>query len=279
MSEEFNAFDVMGIKPFKRHSASQINSFNGYRTDWAMERIFGISSYEDNVDTARGKAVEEGLNHYIRGVQLHVDDEGNPTGNKNINECCAYAVNVFKDLVKNINSDKKLEYTQSITPCVNASCLYFSEKYPIRELGMQNSFEIEMPGCEYPLVGYLDYKDSNNKIIIDKKVKAKTPSELPQGYIVQGALYRYATGVKHIEFNFSIPLKTQPEKIVPLKLTDAQYEWGLKLAFSTAKAIEKVHEAAQGMDLQTLKSFFMPNPESFYDAEKREKAMKFFEMM
>lgn len=277
MSEEFTEADF-GIKPFKRHSASQINSFLDYKPEWAMERLFGVKKYEESVDTARGKAVEEGLNHYIRGVQNLVDEKGNPTGNKNITECCGYAVEQFREMVKDVKSDKKLEYTQTITPCVEGSCLYFSEHYPIRNLGMQDSFEIEMEGCKYPLVGYLDYKCRDNKIIIDKKVKAKTPTNntIPQGYVVQGALYRYATGIKHIEFNFSIPLKTQPNKVLAIKLSDAEYEWGLNLARKAMKAIELTHEAAQGMDMDTLKAFFMPSPDSFWDADKRKTAMDFF---
>lgn len=259
-----------------RHSASAINSFIEYRSEWAMQRIFKCSKFKENLDTARGKAIEEGINFFIDGVQKMTDENGERIGSPNPDRCAEHAVKIFTNLTETIESEKKIDYMQSIYPSVTEAVASYQAKYNVKNLKKQVKIEGKLPGCRLPILGYLDYEETGIRVI-DNKVKGKTPSSLPQGYIIQGGIYNHITGLP-VEFHFEIPLKKETKMLV-LKLSKEEAEYGLKMACEAAKSIEKIFDGiASGLfDYDMLKSIFFPNMASVFGEDKeREIAAHYF---
>lgn len=264
------------LPELKRHSASQLTSFLEYRTDWFMERIAGIKKFEENINTARGKAIESAINFFLYGFQDIRDDKGEPLGSRDMTECIRHAISEWDRYTENIQDDKKLEYKQSIGPAVDAAIGSFRDKYDIRKLVMQHNINITLDGCSKPLTGFLDYVqfDPRHGLVIDNKVSGRTPSQLSQAYQIQGSIYRKATGLP-VEFHFVIPLKKGPE-IKVIRLSDAEYEYGLNLATKAALAIEQIFSDIQNIEYNTLRALFFPNPDAYYDQNKAREVRKYF---
>lgn len=256
------------LPTLERHSASGINSFIEYRSEWAMQKIFKCSKFSENVDTARGKAIEEGINFWVDGIHGVKDDSNNPIGSKNPDKCAEHAVKVFNDYVKDIESEKKIDYVQTIYPSVIEAITSYGQRYKVKEMQKQYKIEGRLPGCKKPLVGYLDYIIPG-QLVVDNKVKGKSLTQLPQGYLIQGAIYNFITGLP-VEFHFEIPLKKET-KIIVLRQTKEECEYGLNMAIEAAKAIEKIFDGIESglFDFDMLKSIFFPNMASVFGAEKQ----------
>jgi hypothetical protein len=234
----------------KRHSASQLNSFIGYRADWFLQRIRGIRTGV-GVHAYRGTAVEAGMNHFIENEV-------------SVEECVKHAFAVYAQ--ESIGSPDNFDIRQSVGPATIAGIKSFEEKgYFIDPPVLQAEISCLLPGCRVQLYGKLDYDFDN--IIIDNKVVGKTPSSLKQDYILQGAVYRYATG-KDVKFHFVIPQK-KGIGIKEIQLTDKEYDFGLQLASKAAQCIERIYDNLANLDGELLESLFFTNPSALYDPKAK----------
>ncbi len=234
----------------KRHSASQLNSFLEYRADWFLSRIRGIKT-SVGPHAWRGTAVEAGLNKFI---------EEDTTKE----ECIKHALAVYTQ--ESLGSTDNFEIRQSIGPAVIAAIDSFDDKgYLLDPPVMQEEITCILPGCKKELYGKLDY--SFGKFIVDNKVVGKKPSSLKQGYVLQGAVYRFATG-KPVKFHFEVPQK-KGVQVVEITLSDEEYEYGLKLASKAAKCIEVIYDRLEEMDGELLEAIFMTNPTSLFDPKSK----------
>lgn len=235
------------IPELKHHSASSINSFIEYRPDWFLARIRGIYS-KAGVAASRGTAVEAGINHYIE------QEKGD------VKECIKHALEVYtKD---SIGSPENFDIRQSIGPCVIAGVQSFEDRgYIVNPPKLQAEINCKLPGCKKGVYGKLDYLFDDS--VVDNKVTAKTPSALKQGYVLQGAIYRFATDLP-VRFHFIIPQKTGV-KIKEIELTDDDYAFGLELATKAAQNIELIFDRISEFDGSLLEALFFTNPSAVWD--------------
>jgi hypothetical protein len=242
--------DDFHIPVLKRHSASQLNSFLGYRADWFLSRIRGIRTGV-GAHAWRGTAVEAGLNKFI---------EEDTTKE----ECIKHALKVYTQ--ESLGSTDNFEIRQSIGPSVIVAIDSFEDKgYLLDPPEMQEEITCTLPGCKKELYGKLDY--SFDKFIVDNKVVGKKPSSLKQDYVLQGAVYRFATG-KPVKFHFVIPQK-KAIQVIELTLSDEEYEYGLALATKAARCIETIYDRLGELDGELLEALFMTNPSSLYDPKAK----------
>lgn len=241
----------------KHHSASSINSFIGQRAAWFYKYYLGNKDFKPSKDAARGNAVEAALNYWVT--------EPEP----DIQEAIKIAHKVFVDKTLGVN-DITPEFRNSINKCVNKAIAAFNERYQSTKFEIQKkiSFDLSGEGIKIPIIGFLDF--DSNKLIVDCKVTGKSPSKLSQEHIVQGALYKRATG-KEVEFFYVVPLAdTKKEQdrvnIIPLRLGNTEYELGLTLAKNALYAMERLYQsAADGLDLRAA---FFPDPSKLYKSDK-----------
>ena len=249
----------MSLLPeLKRHSPSSLSSFIEYRSSWFIQRIRGEYN-KAGVFAARGTAVEAGMNHYIEN-------------DVKIEDCIKHALGVYTQ--ESIGQPDNFDVRQSIAPCVKAGIQSFEELgYLIDPPVLQAEINCSLEGCRKGVYGKLDYLFEGKKIV-DNKVVSKTPSSLKQGYILQGAIYRYATGLP-IDFHFVVPLKTGV-KIKIITLTDEEYEYGLRLATRAAQCVETIFDNLDHMDGDLLEALFFTNPCSVFDYSEKAVHSKHF---
>lgn len=238
----------------KHHSASSINSFIGQRASWYNKYYLGNKEFTPSKHAARGNAVEAALNYWTQ--------EKEP----NIQEAIKVAHAEF--VSKTNGLDVEIEFRSSINKLVNTAIAAFSERYKSEDCEIQKKIHFQFDDLEIPILGFLDF--SFNKLIVDCKITGKTPSKLSQEHIIQGSLYKKATG-KEVEFFYVIPLAdTKKEKdrvtIKPIALTNQDYESGLKLAKQALYAMERLYKsAADGLDLRAA---FFPDPSKLWPSDK-----------
>jgi hypothetical protein len=236
---------------YPHHSASSINSFIEYRPKWFLEKFRGIRM-PGNAAMHRGTAVEHGLNHFFK-EQCSYDD-AQAEGLKKFNELC-------------LTLTPDPEMTASIKPCVLAAIQHFdNDDHPWCSYTpvMQGAFLQNIEELDLPIKGYFDYLWKDDEIIkqaTDLKCVNKTPPQLKQSYIIQGALYRHITKAP-VEFVFIIPLKKEV-KVHTIKITDEDYEWGMRQIRNYGAVIERIIKLP--IDQSILADCFVPNPAEFYN--------------
>ncbi len=257
MSALNNIFDI------KHHSPSTINSFIGYRHEWYLRKIRGVS-FPGNHHMARGKAVEEGINHYLKH-ECGVD------------EAVKAALELWGNEIMTLGDN--FDMRQSIGKCVAAGIDSFREKgYDDGGTSMQDKISVTLPGCDLPTIGYLDYKRTDR--IVDNKCVSKTPTQNKatgrykhkQDYILQGAVYKLATGLDPY-FHYIIPLKGEI-KVVEEGITDEEFDWGIKLATKGAQAIERI--LANPIDGDLFQAMMFPNVDAIYEGAQLNITLKEF---
>lgn len=252
------------LPELKHHSASTINSFLTNRAQWYRNKIIG-DKFQGSEHTARGTAVEAGINHWLSG-----DTDATV-------ESVKHAISIWDKEIgyfdPKLDPDKELEFKQTLAPLVNAGIKSvkerYSEKYN-RELVQQYKIAVDVPGCQFPALGYLDWIIPDT-LVIDNKVTGKTPSKLSQNYIVQGAVYVKATKLP-VEFHFEVALKTP--KCVVIRITEEEVEYGWKLFCRACRAIEAIFAAP--LDGELMENLFLANPDSFYNQKDINKALEDF---
>jgi hypothetical protein len=212
------------IDNFHHHSASSVNGFIENRFTWYLKKVRGMK-IPGNPAMCRGTAVEAGINHYI------TDPEGN------IDKACEVAIKSFKE--ETAAMLVMPEMRTSIPLCVKEGIKSVMENYGSEGCSLQEKVEINLPGLQYPTLGYLDWRWKNKKLVVDNKVTGKKPSELKQSYKVQGALYKHATG-DAVQFHFIICSEKNVVKTHIIPITEADYSYGMRLYTLAAKAVEIV---------------------------------------
>jgi len=238
----------------KHHSASSINKFVSQRALWYLEKLKKIP-FKGNQNTARGKAVEEGMNKHFEGY--------------NEQECIRHACQVFTE--NTIGMIVVPTFRATIAPMVKEGIKSITSSFEGTP-AMQGKIHLDLPSVQRPIIGYLDY--DYDKMIVDNKVSGKTPNELSLNYKIQGAIYKEATG-KDVYFHYVIPLK-ESVKTKIIKLSDAEYKQGILFATKAAEAIEKVIDSC--VDYDTMMAFCFPNPGSMFGGEEEALVMKHWEV-
>lgn len=255
------------IKKPTYHSPSTVNSFLENRAAWFRNKICG-DKFQGSKDTARGTAVEAGINYWLNG-----DTESTIEGIKHGMETWAKETEFFqedKDFIEN-----ELEYKQSIAPLVNIGCDSVYNKYVIPfNSAPKQQYKIEgnIPGCKWPSFGYIDWFFEKKKVV-DNKVSKRSPSSLSQSYKMQGSVYHKATGLP-VDFHFEIANKTPVIKILSMTKDDIDYGW--KLFCRACRAIEHIFDFIDSVDYDLLENLFLPNPDAFYNEKDVKKALTDF---
>ena len=232
-------------------SASTINSFIEYRHQFFASKVEKLP-FVTNVNMARGKAVEHGINVMLNGR----DEQTAQTG----------ALNVWQKEIKGIGLDPRtVEFQATLAEGVRTGGEYY-RKVDERAPTQQQKIEITLDGCKLPIIGYLDYL--YNEFVRDCKITGKTPSKLRQSYIIQGAIYKKAMDLP-VWFDFGIPLKGG-WKWKPIPLTDEEYEFGLSYAIAAAKNIEALQNSIDPSEVMELCLAF-PNLDAIWDDKEKDR--------
>jgi len=243
------------IPELKRHSASALNNFIENRTGWFVDKILSERG-PGNGYMFRGTAVEHGIN-----VWLEKD--------ASLDECIAEAIKKFNDEALGASGSEIFDCRQSIAPCVKRGIESFKNGYLSKheKPTMQQTIEFTFKGCKKPVFGYMDYL-FDGEFVVDNKVVSRTPSSLKQAYVLQGSIYRKATGLP-VEFHFiTPPMKTKGSDVKIIRLTDEEYDFGLRLAHRACLAIENIFDNIHRLDYDLLMSLFFINPDSFYNEKE-----------
>ena len=170
-------------------SPSTVNSFVQYKHSWYMQKVLG-ASFSSTHYFERGKAVEEGTRLVLEGESL---EDATSAANKMMresfeklslsqedrDECVEYALKM-RDYIK-FASDGLRKYGE----------LNDRKDPSWTKLGVR--IEYKHPKVPIPFYGFLDFKYDD--VVVDLKVKSKKPSSLDQGYIYQGLIYQWGTGL------------------------------------------------------------------------------------
>lgn len=240
-------------------SASHINTFITNRPKW-FARYFRDMKFTPNLFVNRGHAVEEGVVNYLTN------------GTRNITDAIAAAMKKYDELLVGLVDN--LEIRQSIGPLVSTLITGNDDYAGYEELLIsqgvpktQEPIKIFLDGCSIPVIGYIDFLFK--KCVIDNKAVKKTPRSLSQDYILQGSLYRKATGLP-VRFMYGIAGKKPSIKIITL--SDEEYEFGIKLATQAAQAIERIIETP--LDGGLLEALMFPDPSGGYGGSEQQEVCK-----
>jgi hypothetical protein len=237
-------------------SPSTINSFIERRGTWYRQKVEGMK-FQPNPNMARGTAVEHAINVWLATGEISVE----------------VALNKFdlelEDWKKTASASglaKHDEIRATIPGLVLLAHDHYDNEFTIRKPISQHKIECRLKGVSRPILGYLDY--FRPQILVnDSKVVSKTPSGLSQGYIIQGALYKEATGCD-VVFDFFIPNKIPVKKSI--KLTDDEYIYGISYATQAAKVLEELETCEDPKRVMKLMAF--PNLASFFTMEEKAEA-------
>jgi hypothetical protein len=235
-------------------SPSTINSFITDRFGFYKSKVLG-APFKGNGYTARGTAVEAGVNTLITG-------EGDPL------EVCN---NTFKEeLSKAGVSMLEVEYIYDSLPgLIDVAVDHFSAVFKNNDAKSQTFIEARLEGVERKVIGYLDFDMVN--LIVDCKVTSKSPSKLSQNYAIQGSVYRKATG-KQVEFHFVVPNKKPVIKTI--RLSDDEYSFYIAYATLAAQRIEAIERCECPKTMMNLILSF-PDLSAMWNDKDRNEAKKF----
>lgn len=244
-------------------SASNINKFITNRAAW-FASYFLKMPFNGNIHTIRGQAVETGIIHYVLNGDL----------------TAAIGAGVKDWEEKIVGIEDNIDFKQSIGPLIKVAIEGTDDEAGYKELisqfgkptvseKQQEKISIVLDGCSIPVIGYLDFPFK--KRIVDNKVSGKSPSCLSQDYIVQGSIYRKATGLP-VFFFFEVANKKPVIKV--FKLSDEEYEFGISLATKAAQAIERI--LANPIDGDLMRAFLFADPSGGYNKDEQ---MMVYKMM
>lgn len=241
----------------KHLSASTINAFITNRPKWFASKFLGLG-FNGSIHTTRGHAVEAGIVSWLR--------QGDMT------QAIKDAMEEYDKKIVGIEDN--IEFRQSVGPLVKVGIEgtddfsgYEEFKAKYGKAKTQEKISVNLDGCSIPVIGYLDFL--YGKRIIDNKVSGKSPSCLSQDYILQGAIYKKATGLP-VSFMFEIANKKPIVKII--ELSDDDYKFGIQLATKAAIAIERILDNPIDMDL--MRAFMFPDPSGGYGGEEQKEVCR-----
>lgn len=234
-------------------SASTINSFISSRYGFYQSKVKG-APFSGNAFTARGTAVEHAVNEWIEKKEGNFIDA---------------ALRKFDEEIAKTGLSKIAvqDERDAIPGLVELALGFYASEFSTHKAITQYKIECQLEGVNRKIIGYLDFFQFGHAVR-DSKVVSKTPSKLSQNYILQGALYRKATGLQ-VTFDFFIPNKKPVQKSI--SLSDDDYVFGLSYITRAAQVIEEIEQCDSPARMMELMSF--PNLDSMYnDNEKREAA-------
>ncbi len=255
MEDEFELTQDNGI--YMPHlSASTVNKFIEDRYGFYQSKVIG-ERFKPNVKMARGTAVEHGVNLFVTGTNTMLVE---------------MAIGKFDEEVNGIECDPQelKEVRDSIPGLLNLAIDHYREAFAFSNPEIQSKISAKLPGVSRELTGYLDYLVPK-KVVRDCKVVGVTPSKLKQGYIIQGSLYKFSTGLD-VVFDFFVANKKPVVKSI--KLTDNDYAFGLSYLIEACKVIEEIQVCESAQRMMQLMSF--PNLEAMWTlSDKKEAANKY----
>lgn len=238
MSQEKPIFTHSNNLNINHLSASTINLFITSRFGFYQSKIAG-APFQGSVHTARGQAIEHGVNTWIEkpecGVLLDVV-------NAKYDEECKKA-----GISKLAGEDMR----ESLPGLLEIALKFYKSEFATDKALTQQKIEGTLDGVDRVILGYLDYLQIG-KAVRDCKVSSKSPSKLSQSYILQGSFYRKTTGLP-VYFDFFIPNKKPVH--VPIKLNDDEYVFGLSYMTVAAKVIEELEQCDDPKRILKLMSF------------------------
>lgn len=206
------------MNPFARHgirhlSASSLRLYRDQPAAWVCRYLLGIKD-DGSAAMWRGNAVEAGLNHYLLGQPefatkaMHVSFEERAAG----------------------QADEQIHKEREALPMFLAQAREaLKDKPPLAPKDQQKKIELELPGIEVPLIGYIDYLWPDHGI--DLKTTWRMPSEPSAAHVEQMACYMLATGRP-----FHLCYVT-PKKWVTHEVTQAMADEAYDRVVAAARAV------------------------------------------
>lgn len=237
-------------------SASTINSFITNRTQFYASKVLR-QPFQGNRYTARGTAVEHAVN-----VWLENHDHPNPI---------QAALDKFDEEIKSaglssLDPDVS-EVRDSIPGLAGLALQFYQGQFSQVKPVPQTKETCKVDGVNREFLMYFDFLVPNN-CVRDCKCVSKTPSKLSQSYILQGSLYRHATGLKNVVFDFFVANKKPVQKSIAL--TDDEFVHGMSYLTRAAQVLEEMEECVSPSRVMELMSF--PDLSSFYSHEEKKAA-------
>ena len=236
-------------------SASTINSFINDRFGFWQSKV-AREPFKGSVHTARGKAVEHGVNTWIE--------------KPGCTDLLAEAHKVFDEEIKlaGISKFDAEDIRESVKGLLDEALKFYQPEFTERKAVTQRKISVRLDGVKREIIGYLDYFQPS-VAVRDSKVVSRTPSSLSQPYILQGALYRYAEKLP-VVFDFFVDNKKPVHK--PITLSDDEYLFGLSYLTRAAQVIEELEECDNPKRVMELMSF--PNLDNLWTHSDRVAACK-----
>ena len=235
-------------------SASTINSFIGSRYGFYQSKVKG-APFSGNQYTARGTAVEHAVNEWLE---------------KGTGDFIAAALTKFDEEVARAGLSRMAveDERDTIPGLVELALDFYGREFATHKAITQHKIDVQLDGINRKVVGYLDFYQFE-VAVRDSKVVSKTPSKLSQAYVLQGALYRKATGLP-VTFDFFIPNKKPVQKSITL--SDDEYVFGLSYLTRAAQVIEEIEGCDNPQRIFELMSF--PNLDSMYNENEKNVAAR-----
>jgi len=152
--------------------------------------------------------------------------------------------------VDNIRWDSDLDTVRSDAERITGA--YYRNVVPrIQPFATEQKFEVEIPGVEVPIIGYIDCQESNR--VIDTKTGKQASRKVKPSWALQGRLYSFATQ-KPTEYHSVSRAKTptivtalESEQMVVPVPTPQQMD-NLSVTVQTAAALVRYFLATIGLD-------------------------------
>lgn len=222
---------------------------------WWLTYVLGHRE-PSNAAMERGKAVEFGVEHFLKNEFVDVDDA--------IDEAVKYFNRATALLVSNEERQKEL---------VGIPGMVAWGIEAIRPLGVpigyQEKIEITLDDVPVPVIGYIDW--TFDGLIVDLKTTNRMPSKISSSHRKQGALYRAAKGNYGVQF-----LYTTPKRSCFLELENDRQDLNeLRRAFRAMEALCGLSD-----DRAEIEAILCPDFDSFYwsDQQTRNKGREVFKI-
>lgn len=231
-------------------SASTINKFINDRFGFWQSKVMK-APFKGSLHTARGKAVEHGVNTWIENPS-HPD-------------LLAESLRVFDEEIQaaGISKFTAEDMRETVKGLLEEALKFYKVEFTACPAVTQRKISVRLEGVKRDVIGYLDYFQPGVRVR-DSKVVGRTPSSLSQDYILQGSLYRYAEKLP-VVFDFFVDNKKPVHK--PITLSDDEYVFGLSYLTRAAQVIEELEECDNPKRVMELMSF--PNLANLWTAEDR----------
>jgi len=215
----------MMTNPFCKHGIDHLSpsSLAVYRNApalWVMRYLYKFDD-ERSAAAFRGLAVEAGLDYFLF--------ESGPTTEATNRAMMNFALNTDGEINEEIEAEMAV-----IPQCLGRAIVQMEGMG--KPIARQKRIEINLPGIEVPIMGYIDYRYP--EFLVDLKTTLRMPSTIRPDHMVQLACYSEAEGVPpHV--CYVTPKKAE---IYPLQEKEKQEAlWTLK---HSAHAIRALLDAA-----------------------------------